>query len=77
MPRKQTSRRFVLCVNNEGYAASLEARKIYVSIPDKAAKSHGYVRVIDESGEDYLYSEDRFVEIEVPREARSAFVRVA
>jgi hypothetical protein len=47
--------KFLLCVNNEGYEASLELRKLYENIPDKEADLHGQVRIIDESGEDYLY----------------------
>jgi hypothetical protein len=47
--------KFLLCVDNEGYEASLELRKLYENIPDKEAESHGQVRIIDESGEDYLY----------------------
>lgn len=53
--------RFVVCVNNEGYPASLEPRKIYQILPDSAAATKHYLRVIDESGEDYLYPEDYFV----------------
>jgi hypothetical protein len=49
------SKQFVICVNNEGYWASLEKRKIYVALRDPAAEKHAQLRVIDESGEDYLY----------------------
>ncbi len=52
---------FVICVGNKGYAASLELRKIYQVTPDKAATSVDQIRVIDESGEDYLYPEDYFL----------------
>ena len=55
-----------MCVNNKGYEASLEAGKLYRVIPDDDAASHGYIRVIDESGEDYGYSVSRFFPIEVP-----------
>lgn len=55
-----------MCVNNKGYEASLEAGKLYRVIPDDEAASHGYIRVIDESGEDYGYSANRFFPIEVP-----------
>uniref|UniRef100_A0A7V4G8C2 Uncharacterized protein n=1 Tax=Desulfobacca acetoxidans TaxID=60893 RepID=A0A7V4G8C2_9BACT len=47
--------RFDICIRNDDYPASLEKRKIYVQLPDAEAKSHNYIRVIDESGEDYLY----------------------
>jgi hypothetical protein len=64
---------FALCVKDGGHPASLEARKIYRVLPDPDARSHGLVRVVDESGEDYLYPEDLFVPIEVPTAARPAF----
>ena len=58
---------FAVCVNNDGYKASLEVGKLYRIIPDEEAASHGYLRVIDESGEDYGYSADRFFPLEVPQ----------
>ena len=67
MAKAKSSKQYVVCVRNDGYAASLEARKIYQLLPDKTAQARGYVRVVDESGEDYLYPADRFVPIEVPR----------
>ena len=57
---------FAVCINNEGYPSSLEVGKLYRILPDDEATSHGYLRVIDESGEDYGYSNDRFFQIEVP-----------
>ena len=51
---------FGLCLNNEGYPTSLEVGKVYRVIQDDEAASHGYIRVIDESGEDYAYTSDRF-----------------
>ena len=57
---------FVICVRNEGYEASLEIRKVYDLLKDEEAKSHGLLRVIDESGEDYLFPEDFFVPIDLP-----------
>ncbi len=57
---------FAVCVNNEGYPASLEVGKLYRIIPDDEAASHGHLRVIDESGEDYGYPSDRFFPIKVP-----------
>jgi hypothetical protein len=48
----------VVCVNNEGYRASLEKRKIYIALRDAGAEKHGLLRIVDESGEDYLYSKD-------------------
>jgi hypothetical protein len=70
-------RRFLVCVRNRGYAASLEQNKIYVSIPDEAAEEHGQVRVIDESGEDYLFAADRFVAIDVPAAVRASLLRAS
>ena len=62
---------FVLCIANRG-AEDLEVRKVYRALPDKAATATGYLRVIDESGEDYLYPADFFVSVEVPHKARRA-----
>lgn len=56
-----------MCLSNDGYAASLEVRKIYVTVPDATALKLGMLRVIDESGEDYLYPSEQFGEIELPR----------
>lgn len=58
---------FAVCLDNEGYEASLEVGKLYRVIPDAEAASHGYVRVVDESGEDYAFSADRFHPIELPQ----------
>jgi len=68
-----TSRDFVVCVRNDDYQASLELRKIYRVLPDEKAKKKALLRVLDESGEDYLYPTDFFVPIEVPEEALSVF----
>jgi len=67
-------RQYSLCIENRGYAAALEPRKIYQRIQDPAAQKLGLVRIVDESGEDYLYPEALFVPIEVPREAAGVFV---
>jgi hypothetical protein len=77
MERDETRPRFVMCVRNDGYAASLEPRKIYQAVPDESASARKFVRVIDESGEDYLYPEDFFVPIELPQEAQEAFARAS
>jgi len=61
-------RRFVLCIDNKGYEASLIPRKIYQVIPDEQAEQDDFVRVIDESGEDYLYHMSHFVFVELPVE---------
>jgi hypothetical protein len=67
--RKTVSPRFAICVNNSEYPASLELHKIYRVLPDTDAEQDGDLRVVDESGEDYLYPAEYFVVIEVPREA--------
>ena len=63
--------RFVICVKNEGYEASLEFRKVYDVLEDKEAETHGLVRVVDESGEDYLFPEEYFVAIELSSPIRN------
>jgi hypothetical protein len=66
---------FVICVGNKRYAASLELRKIYQVIPDKVAPRLHQVRVIDESGEDYLYPEEYFVPVQLPQSVERAVRR--
>jgi hypothetical protein len=73
----RTKTRYVLCLKNRGFTASLEVRKIYRVKSDAEAESHGLLRIIDESGEDYLYPEKYFVSIEVPRKATAVFARSA
>ena len=63
--------KFLVCVKNDGYEASLELRKLYETMPDKEADSHGQVRVIDESGEDYLYPATYFAPIRLLTETRN------
>ena len=63
MRRQSTKSRFVICVNNADYPASLEQRTIYQTVADPQADKHGLIRVIDESGEDYLYPAHYFVPI--------------
>jgi hypothetical protein len=71
MTRNQTQ--YAICVRNDDYPASLEVRKVYQMLPDAAAAAHQLVRVIDESGEDYLYPADYFVTIKVPEPALKAW----
>jgi hypothetical protein len=73
----KAAKRLVICVDNSGYEVSLERRKIYVSLPDPSAEKHGMVRVIDESGEDYLYSKDAFVSVALPQTIRRAVLKAA
>jgi hypothetical protein len=72
---RRAKSRFVVCVDNTGYPASLELHKIYRVVQDPEAEADGDVRVLDESGEDYLYSQDRFVPIRVPAAVRDSLVR--
>jgi len=66
---------FVVCINNEGYEASLEVGKIYRLVPDAHAAEHSMMRIVDESGEDYLYPTDYFVPVELPQAAVEALTR--
>ena len=70
-----TGRRFAVCVRNEGYEASLERNKIYAGHPGHEAERNGDLRVVDESDEDYLFSADRFVVIDVPAAAKASLLR--
>ncbi len=65
---------FLLCVEDGGYPVALEARKVYRATADTEAENHGLVRVVDESGEDYLFPKSLFVPIKVPEEAEKGFV---
>lgn len=65
---------FAICIQNEGYPASLELWKVYRILPDETASKHQLIRVIDESGEDYLYSESWFVPIKLPQAAEKAML---
>ena len=65
---------FAICVENEGYPASLELWKLYRILPDEKASKHELIRVIDESGEDYLYSESWFVPIKLPQAVEKAIL---
>ena len=77
MPMRVTGKKFVVCLKNRGYEASLERRKIYRVLPDPDAAKHGQIRVIDESGEDYLYPEEYFVTVQLPQSAEKAVRRAA
>jgi hypothetical protein len=69
--------RFAVCVRNDGYGTSLERNKIYPVLPDDDAERDGDLRVVDESGEDYLFSADRFVAIEVPSAVRASLLKAS
>jgi hypothetical protein len=73
----KTAKKLVICLDNDGYEVSLERRKIYVAIPDARAEKLGQVRIIDESGDDYLYPKDSFVEVALPQPVRRAVLEAA
>ena len=77
MEQQGSKARFAVCIRNEDYLASFEPRKVYQIIPDVRAAEHGLVRVIDESGEDYLYSSSYFVPIELPQAVEAVFASVS
>jgi len=68
---------FAICVQNDGHPASLELWKVYRVIPDKKAAQHQLVRIVDESGEDYLFDESWFVPIKLPPAAKEAMLAAA
>ena len=72
--RKSRTKQFAVCIDNRGYPASLELHKIYRVLRDAEAAADGDIRIVDESGEDYLYSADRFVEIEPPQTVRRSLI---
>jgi hypothetical protein len=73
----KSAKRLVICLDNTGYEASLERRKIYVALPDARAHKLGQLRVIDESGEDYLYDKAGFREVSLPQSLRRAVLLAA
>ena len=78
MKRPSKSRaRFAVCIKNKGYEASLEIGKLYRVIPDREAERHGYLRIVDESGEDYGYTATRFFAIDVPRPLEKVLLKAA
>lgn len=72
-----THSRFAVCIRNEGYEVSLELRKLYETLDDTDAREYGQIRVIDESGEDYLYPEDYFAFVQLPAATEKAVVEAA
>ena len=72
--QKKQATKFVVCINNENYPASLELYKIYRVIQDEDAAFDGDIRIIDESGEDYLYPASYFASIKVPQVVRESFI---
>jgi len=68
---------FVLCLDNQGYEASLLIGKVYPMIPDAEAESHGYLRVVDESGEDYAFATARFYRLNLPEAVAAELLHAA
>jgi hypothetical protein len=73
----ETTNRYFLCIKNRGCAVSLQVRRVYRAMSDPEAEAHGMLRVVDESGEDYLFPTSLFVRIEVPAAAARAFAGAA
>ena len=69
--------KFVICLNNNGYEASLEQRKLYEVLPDKKASKHDQLRVIDESGEDYLFPANMFMDAALKEEIAERVAKIA
>jgi hypothetical protein len=75
--QKKSAFKFAVCVNNADYAASLELHKIYRLLPDEVAAVDGDIRVIDESGEDYLYPAEWSVPIELSQAVEQSLLQAA
>ena len=74
--KKPKNHHFAVCINNEGYEASLELGKLYQVIPDEEANANDLIRVVDESGEDYAFAATRFHALEVPPVVQKALLSV-
>ena len=77
MKRKNPAPQFAICVNNSEYPVSLVLHKIYRVLPDEDAEQDGDLRVIDESGEDYLYPADAFMILELPRDVQRVLLQAS
>ena len=75
--RKKATRCFAVCIKNKGYEASLEINKIYVIKPDPDAAMDGDIRVVDESGEDYLYPAAWFVAVDIPKAVQASLLKAS
>ena len=73
---KKLNPQFVVCIRNEGNE-DIETRKIYQLVPDEEAARDGYLRIVDESGEDYLYPQEYFIRIDLPQAAEEALLSAA
>ena len=72
-----STKHFVICVRNDGYQGTLETRKLYEVLEDSSAAKHSSIRVIDESGEDYLYPEAWFVRVDLPENVEAQLLELA
>ncbi len=77
MSQRKPELKFAVCINNTHYPASLEVHKIYRVLPDEDAATDGDLRVVDESGEDYLYPRNYFVFVDLPRSVEKSLLRAA
>lgn len=75
--KKLSAQRFALCLNNQAYPVSLQVGKLYQIIPDPGAEAHGYIRIIDDSGEDYGYAADRFFVMDLPPQVKRSLLAAA
>lgn len=69
--------KYVICIDNRGYEASLEQRKLYEVLPDQKASGHGQLRIVDESGDDYLYPNDLFLDIALADDIAERVAKIA
>ena len=77
MEAEKTQPRFAVCINNSAYPDDLKVRTVYQVLPDESAAKSNYIRVIDETGEDYLYPAAYFVFVKIPPEAAKALLITA
>jgi len=77
MSQRRPAHKFAVCINNADYPASLEVHKIYRVLPDDDAAIDGDLRVVDESGEDYLYPAEYFIFLELPKAVEKSLLRAA
>ena len=76
-PHSTSDSRFAICVRNDEYEASLELRKLYPVLEDRFANQHGMIRIVDESGEDYLFPAEYFVRVSLPQAVEKKLVKIA
>ena len=77
MARRSPKALYVVCISNRGYQASLVSRRIYQSLPDPDAAKRSLIRVVDETGEDYLYPSKMFVAIDIPQAVERTFKKAS